>query len=293
MTTLMTINALDLYRRDTPADLARYAAVEDLIRQEDPDVIAVQEIIADGPDSTAKRPGAVRGLRRLADAVQRRCDVDGQPAVAVGGIMHHTGLLWRDGIHPVPDSLHTLTRDDAGMWHCAVSVVLDLGGARLRVGSVQLSPFDLTWATMDVAQVLRVFNTGDVPGLVGGDWNCLGGDPDYDPDPYQDAPWHPDHVYQLTDTGEVDRRPARRLEARHLGRMRDCARLAGVDWAATTGHHPADHHPPRRVDRWYATHHLPDNTVTGLRTISADRVATITDHLPVIVDIDHRTLTRT
>ncbi|WP_433531325.1 hypothetical protein ACQPYA_04225 [Micromonospora sp. CA-263727] len=289
MTTLMTINALDLYERDTPVELARYAEVEGLIREVDPDIIAVQEIISDGADSAAKRLGAVDGLRRLAAAVKRRCEVDGQPAVAVGGMRCHTGLLWRDGIQPVRGTLRPLTREDDGMWHCGVSVVLALRGRRLRVGSVQLSPFSLLWARMDIAQVLRVFNADDVPGLVGGDWNSIGADPDYDPDPYPGVPWHPDHVYQLTDSGEVDRGPGRRLD---LGRMRDCARLAGVEWTATTGHHPADNHPPRRADRWHATHGVPGDAIIDLRTISADRVGTITDHRPVIVDIDDRALPR-
>jgi endonuclease/exonuclease/phosphatase family metal-dependent hydrolase len=286
VTTFLSINAFNLYRTDTDAAQARYAQIEDLIRSVDADVIAVQEIIAEGETTAAKRPTAVAGLRRLATAVDRRCDVDGQPAVAVGGIIHHTGLLWRDGITPVPGSLHTLTREGAGMWHCAVSVILDLGGPHLRVGSVQLSPFDLTWSTMDTSQLLRVFNADSVPGLLGGDYNCVGADPGYDPDPYTGQPWHPDHVYQLTDTGDVDRRPAHRLESPRLGRMRDCARLAGAPWTATTGHHPGDHHPPRRIDRWYATHHLPEQAVITVEVLDAARIGQATDHLPLLTTTD-------
>jgi len=290
LTILLSINAFNLYGHDTAAELGRYAQIEELIRSIDADVVAVQEIIADGADTAAKHPIAVAGLRRLATAVDRRCDVDGQPAVAVGGIIHHTGLLWRDGIEPVPGSLHTLTREGAGMWHCAVSVILDLGGARLRVGSVQLSPFDMGWAARDISQLLRVFNTGRVPGLLGGDFNCIAADAAYDPDPYAGQPWHPDHVYQLTDTGEVDRRPAHRLEAERLGRMRDCARLTGAPWTATTGHHPGDNHPPRRIDRWYATHDVSDAAIIELTVADAVTVGNTTDHLPVMVHADESTL---
>ncbi|MCN0178641.1 hypothetical protein [Salinispora arenicola] len=123
---------------------------------------------------------------------------------------------------------------------------------------------------------------------------CIGGDPDFDPDPYQGRRGHPEHVYQLTDTGEVDRRPARRhLEAQHLGGCGTVPASPACPVVATTGHHhPTDNHPPRRIDRWYATDDLPDNTVTSLRTISADRARTATDHLSVIVDIDDRALAR-
>ncbi|MBO3736686.1 endonuclease/exonuclease/phosphatase family protein [Actinoplanes flavus] len=284
MITVASINTYNLYAAD--ADEPRYRQLEALIRDLDADIVAVQEITAAGADQEQKRPGAVRGLRRLATAVDHICDIDGEPAVAVGGLIRHTGLLWRDGITPVPGSLHTLTREGGGMWHSAVSVVFDFAGRPLRVGSVQLSPFDLTWSTMDCAQLLRVFNSGATPGLLGGDFNCIGSDRAYDPDPYQGLSWHPDHAYQLTATGEVDRRPAHRLEASHLGRMSDCARLTGADWAATTGHHPADNHPARRIDRWYATHHFPTEAVTGYTVVDPDAVGDTTDHLPVVVTFD-------
>ncbi|MEV6927057.1 endonuclease/exonuclease/phosphatase family protein [Dactylosporangium sp. NPDC051485] len=284
---LLTVNALDLYRFPGDAVLEeRYERVAALIRSFDADIIAVQEIIADGVDAAAKRPGAVAGLRQLAEAVGRRCDADGVPALAVGGIMHHTGLLWRDGITVVPGSVHTLTREGAGTWHCAVSAVFDVGGPRMRVGSVQLSPFDQTRNVMDVNQLLRVFNPGDVAGFLGGDFNGVGADPGYDPDPYQGVGWHPDFVYQLDQDGAVDRRATVRLESPRLGRMQDCARLAGVPWTATTGHHPADAHPSRRIDRWYGTHHVPAAAILGVAVADRAVVGDCTDHCPVLVEVD-------
>ena len=313
MITLATVNAYNLYATD--ADEPRYRQLEELIRDLAADIVVVQEIISDGTktrqeadhkpaaDTTErtaplpranleqKRLGAEHGLRRLAAATDHEYEVNGEPALAVGGIIHHTGLLWRRGITPVPRSLHTLTREGAGMWHCAVSQIFDVGnGKRVRVGTAQLSCFDLTWATSDVSQLLRVFNAGDVPGLLGGDFNCLGSNPDYDEDPYPGVPWHPDHAYQLTDTGAVDRRPAHRLEAEHLGRMRDCARLLAAPWQQTTGHHPTDHNPGRRLDRWYTTHDLPAEAITGYTVIDADTVGDTTDHLPVVITLDESAL---
>jgi len=68
--------------------------------------------------------------------------------------------------------------------------------------------------------------------------------------------------------------------------MRNCALLAAAGWAPTTGHHPGDHHPPRRIDRWYATWHLPDAAVRGHRTLDAAAVGTCTDHAPVVIEVD-------
>ena len=172
------------------------------------------------------------------------------------------------------------------MWHCAVSVVLDLGGTPIRVGSTHLSSFDMNWAVQDVAQLLRVFNTGTVPGLLGGDFNGIGSNSTYDPDPYIGVPWHPDHAYQLTDTGTVDRRPAHRLEADHLGRMRDCARMTATPWAPTSGHHSTDSQPARRLDRWYTTYDFPSQAVTRYTVADPAQVGELTDHLPIMIDIN-------
>ena len=325
MVTLMSVNALNLYGCDTAAEQKRFRGLEALIRARDPDVIAAQEIISTGeaeaaaagrsfpilPTAQDKAPGAIEGLRRLAEATDRNCMVAGLPAVAVGGVIHHTGLLWRDGIEPVPGMLHPLMREGAGMWHCAIAAVLDFGGPKARIGSVQLSPFDQGWAARDVNQLLRVFNRDDVPGFLGGDFNGLGaqqvirGDSYewYDRNPYVyggkfGIPWHPDHAYQLDDDGTVDRQAAARLEHPRIGRMRDCALITGTEWTPTTGFFSQDKHPDRRVDRWYATCHVPDSAVTGFRVAAVDEVRVtidgelveLTDHLPVEVDINESAL---
>lgn len=284
--TFATVNAWNLY--DTDAHEGRYAALEALIQALDVDVLAVQEIVArpSSPSDPAVRSVAEQRLHRLAEAIDRRCEVDGQPTLAVGGGSHHAALLWRDGITPVNESLDRFERAPAGMWHSMVTAVLDVGGPRLRIGSVQLSPFDpgMGWGWRDAGQVLRAMHRDSTPGLIGGDWNALGSDPAYDPDPYADAAWHPDHAYQYGPDGRLDRSAARRLE--EIGRMRDCARIVDAPWTPTTGHHPVDHHPPRRIDRWYATHHVPDAALVGYRVADSYAVGATTDHLPVLVTLD-------
>jgi hypothetical protein len=122
------------------------------------------------------------------------------------------------------------------------------------------------------------------PGFLGGDFNGIGaqqvirgdGYEWYDRNPYIyggkfGVPWHPEHAYQLDD-GEVDRQAAVRLEHPRIGRMRDCALLSGTEWIPTTGFFSKDNHPDRRVDRWYATHHVSDTAVTGFRVVPVDEV---------------------
>ena len=61
---------------------------------------------------------------------------------------------------------------------------------------------------------------------------------------------------------------------------------------------PADRHPERRIDRWYATHHVPEAAVTGYRvtpvedlTVVIDgRTVELTDHCPIEIDVDERAL---
>ncbi|MFD0203367.1 hypothetical protein ACFVG9_21610 [Saccharothrix carnea] len=185
------------------------------------------------------------------------------------------------------------------MWHSLVTAVFDLGGPRLRVGSVQLSPFDpgLGWGWADAGQVMRAMNSTAILGLVGGDWNGLGattvtlpdgGVTDYDPDCYAGVEWYPDHAYQLDEHGLPDRSVARRLEG--PSRFRDCARIADAPWTPTSGRFPADRHSPRRIDRWYATHHFPDAAVTGFGVVGAEVVGLCTDHDPVVVEVDESVL---
>ncbi|GAA3392887.1 endonuclease/exonuclease/phosphatase family protein [Cryptosporangium minutisporangium] len=298
----VSLNTLDLYGSEEPSAQERFRAVEAFLRVVDADVVAVQEIIAPERDWQEKAELAERHVQQLAEATGRRCTVDGVPACGVGGGVHHTALLWRDGIEVVPGTVTRLGRAEAGMWHSLVAAVFDLGGPTVRIASVHLSPYSATWRELDAAQVLRAVNFGPTPGLVGGDFNGVGADPAYDPDPYRlgltapgrdadgVAPWHPVYAHACGPDGAVDRRAAALLE--HSGRLQDCARLAGAPWTATVGHWPTDPHPPRRIDRWYGSWHLPPEAVTGFRVLDGRfapgflPLREVSDHLPVEVTLD-------
>lgn len=303
---LASVNAFNLYGSREPADRERFGRVEDLIAGLDADVVAVQELVMRGA-APGNHPMAVLAelVRTLAKQVGRRagrvyrCEIPGGDiACALGGGIHHTALLWRDGVEPVEGTLGRFGRDPAGMWHSLVTAVFEAEGesTRFRVGSTQFSPFDpgIGWGWADAGQVMRAMSAGGVPGWVGGDWNGLGSDEHYDPDPYvpldpytqgeNQLVWHPDFAYQYGPAEAVDRSAAVRLE--RIGRFRDAARILDAPWTPTTGHHPADRHPPRRIDRWYATHNVPAAAVRALEVAPAEVVGEDTDHLPVVLTVD-------
>jgi endonuclease/exonuclease/phosphatase family metal-dependent hydrolase len=303
-----TYNLLNLFAADTAEARQHYEAIVAVVRALDADVLAVQEILA--PDAAA----AAERLRGLADDAGMRCEVPGSPgsagapgsvgsdaAVAFGGHGYHVGLMWRDGIEPVPGSLRRYGGRD--FWHGLALVTLDVGGTRIRHGSFHATPFSPGMRADQnerlVAAVTRP--VGGPPVLVGADWNTECADRIltgqtwdlYEPaDPYAGVEWFADLIYQCQwDYDErgrrrhwADRRPGDVLWA---GGLHDVAAVTGAGWQPTTGHHPADvygaHGVRRRIDAVRVTgpllpvvraHHVHDTAQT--------RAAS--DHLPVTVE---------
>ena len=166
-----TYNVLNLFQDDSAAGRERYRLVAESIRAAGPDVLAVQEIRAPGQATARAR------LRRLADDVGLRCGVprpDGdrdQPALALGAHGYHCGLMWRDGIEPVPGSLRC---HGAGyFWHSLASVTLDVGGVQVRHAAHHATPFGRRLRADQNETGRRPAGPprGGPPTLVGADWN--------------------------------------------------------------------------------------------------------------------------
>ncbi len=290
-----TYNMLDL----SSSEGSHYAAVIEVIRSLGTDVLAVQEILAPDPDTAAER------LRRLAADTGMHCDAPSggvpAPALAFGGHGYHVGLLWRDGIEPLPDSLRCHGGRD--FWHGLAQVTLDVGGTLVRHASFHAAPFgrDLRVAQNErlVAAVTRP--PGRPPALIGADWNTECADRVlvdgqwrlFEPeDPYADAPWFADLVYQCEwdydRTGRrwhrADRRPGDVLWS---GGLHDAAAVLGAPWRPTTGHHPADvygaHGIRRRVDAVRVTAGLVP-ALDGYEVCEPADAAVASDHLPVTVE---------
>jgi hypothetical protein len=309
-----TYNLLNLFAADTAEDRQHYETIAGVIRTLDTDVLAVQEILAPDPATAAER------LRRLADDAGMRCDAPGSPApvalsgpagpadppgleaaVAFGGHGYHVGLMWREGIEPVPGSLRRYGGRD--FWHGLALVTLDVGGTRIRHGSFHATPFSPGLRADQnerlVAAVTRP--AGEAPVLVGADWNteCADRIPDghdwnpYEPaDPYAGVEWFADLVYQCQwDYDErgrrrhrADRRPGDVLWA---GGLHDVAAVTGADWQPTTGHHPADvygaHGIRRRIDAVRVTAPLVP-ALRAHRVHDTEQTRAASDHLPVTVE---------
>jgi endonuclease/exonuclease/phosphatase family metal-dependent hydrolase len=297
-----TYNLLNLFEAGTAEARQHYEGIVAVIRALDTDVLAVQEILAPDPATAAGR------LRGLADDAGMRCEVPRSPdppgpetAIAFGGHGYHVGLMWRDGIEPVPGTLRCYGGRD--FWHGLALVTLDVGGIRIRHGSFHATPFSRGMRADQnerlVAAVTRP--AGEPPVLVGADWNTECADRIltgqtwdlYEPaDPYAGVEWFADLIYQCQwDYDEqgrrrhrADRRPGDVLWA---GGLHDAAAVTGASWQATTGHHPADvygaHGVRRRIDAIRVTGPLVP-AVRAHRVHETAQTRAASDHLPVTAD---------
>ena len=293
-------NMLDLFADDSAGAREHYEMVVAVIRSLDADVLAVQEILA--PDG----PAAARRLAQLAGDTGLHSEVPGaggrgEAALAVGGHGYHVGLLWRDGIEPVPGSLRC-RGGGQDFWHGLALVTLDVGGATIRHGAFHATPFSRGLrADQNERLVAAVTRPAGEPALVGADWNTESADRVlsagtwqlYEPaDPYAGAPWFADLIYQCEwkyDEGGrrrhwADRGPGDVLFA---GGLYDVAALTGAQWQPTTGHHPDDvygqHGIRRRIDGIRVTEPLIE-AMQAHWVLDTPQTRAASDHLPVTVE---------
>jgi endonuclease/exonuclease/phosphatase family metal-dependent hydrolase len=301
-----TYNLLDLFAADSAEDRRHYETIAGVIRDLAADVLAVQEILAPDAETAARR------LRQLAGDAGLNCEVPGSPdaegpggpgggpqaAIAFGGHGYHVGLMWRDGIEPVPGSLRCYGGRD--FWHGLALVTLDVGGTLVRHGAFHASPFCRRLRADQnerlVAAVTRP--RGEPPVLVGADWNTESADrvpagPLYEPgDPYAGVEWFADLIYQCQwdydQQGRrrhwADREPGDVLWA---GGLHDAAAVTGAAWQPTAGHHPADAYGARGVLRRIDAVRVTGALVPALRAhqvIDTARTREASDHLPVVVE---------
>ncbi|WP_372663511.1 hypothetical protein [Amycolatopsis kentuckyensis] len=287
---MITLGSANLWNYDGNND-----ELTALLARQNAHVLMVQELVSsprgvDLDEPAERRRAAARVLRKLADDLNMNC-LDTVEAVGTSLTRHHTGLLWHNDLHAIPGSL---MRYDSHIYrnsHGMVTIVLDVGGKKLRVASAHLSPTDpgMSAGYLDAGLIHRALHREDgIPGLVGGDWQGIGSDVKHDPHPYLGVEWNPAIAYHYDNNGRVDRDAAYRLEQNF--RFKDCQIFTGTRWAQTTGHHRTDRQPPRRIDRIYATHDFPDDALVALRTLSPAEVGQCSDHCPVLVDIDETEL---
>lgn len=167
MVTVWTYNLKDYLRHDSAAERARHRLVELVIRDGQPDVIAVQEL----PGHSLAR--AEDALLRLASATGMVCQLgqnyDGPVAVVPGG--HDDlalGLMWRESIWADPDGLAAFTGPQ--WWQGLLLVELHIDGRRLWHGSYHAAPKAGGLRRREEAALIVAAMAGKT-GVIGGDFN--------------------------------------------------------------------------------------------------------------------------
>jgi hypothetical protein len=306
-----TYNLLDLGAGDPADGAGHYATVAESIRALRTDVLAVQEICAPGlPESRAL-------LLRLAADTGLRCLVPGPggeavPALCPGSRGYHLGLLWRDGIEPVPGSFHVR---NVGFWHALGWVTLDVGGPAVRHAVYHASPFGrkirADQSEIVVASLARPGGAAErAPTLIGADWNGESADRIRDPatgrwelyepgDPYAGVDWFEDLVHQCEwDYDEQGRRRHRvdrtAGDVLWAGGLHDAAAVLRAPWQPTAGHHRGDaygaHGVKRRIDGVRVTAEVVP-ALRAHRVTDTGLTRRASDHLPVTVEYDPAAIT--
>lgn len=298
-----TYNVLDLGADDSAAGAEHYKTVVESIQALHTDVLAVQEIR--GPDV----PAARQLLLRLADDTGLRCLVprpegDPVPALCPGSRGYHLGLLWRDGIEPVPGTFRSRNSD---FWHALGWITLDLGGPAVRHAVYHAPPFGrkirVDQNELLVANLARPRDR--VPTLVGADWNGESADRIRDPatgrwhlyepgDPYADVDWFDDLVHQCEwDYDEQGRRRHRvdrtAGDVLWAGGLHDAAAVLRAPWQATVGHRRDDPYGARGVRRRIDGVRATPEVIPALRAhrvTDTDLTRRASDHLPVTVEYE-------
>lgn len=301
MIRFMTYNLLNYGWDSSASELARREKLHQIIREADPDVLAVQEIRP--PEGEDVIDGSRRLVRELAAATGLECDLGGgEASVAIGNTSFSVALLWKKGLVPV----QWQARSGIQFWHSMASLAVDIDGRHIVHHSFHATPFGRARRADEAERVLSVmtrFHQGS-PAIIGADWNVVSADrvqlsgesEFYDPDPYQAGDWYADLVYQCLWTTDragkrqwsADRTPGDVLCA---GGIKDAAVVSKSPWMATTGHWPDDPYQPRRIDAIKMTEQFAPALKT-FHVIRNDLTLSASDHLPVICEYEPKEITR-
>jgi len=300
--TFTSYNTMDLFESRLPRAQLHYISVVELIRTLRPDVLAVQEIRGRPRQSTI-------WLRTLAYDTGMKCEIAsgrrGEPevALAIGSHGYHSGLLWQPGTDVVSGSFRET--EPGRLYHSAAWLTFRFDGRLVRLASFHATPFDRELRARENSALLSMLTEGpggDLPLLIGGDWNAESADLVldestgkhvlYEPgDPFAGAAWQDDMIHQCYFSEEpdgtrhwVDRSAG---EVLRDGGLHDAAAVLRAPWQATSGHFPGDGYGAvgilRRIDAIRVT----EDVVPALRkyrVVDNDKARRASDHLPVTVE---------
>ncbi|MEU3572975.1 endonuclease/exonuclease/phosphatase family protein [Kitasatospora sp. NPDC036755] len=298
-----TYNLFNLGSVKSRQEQDRYDLLVQVIRDLDPDVLAVQEIIGRTPEAAATV------LRRLADDTSLDCRVvrprdDSAPTLALASSTHdfHTAVLWRPGTEPVRGGWRGY---DGGVdfWHSMATVVLDVGGPEpVKFASYHGDPFRGDFRFNEARRVHSAFRSG-VLGAIGSDSNSISADRRpggayYDHDPYteQDHEWLEYQVLWREDPEDPPVADRRAGEVLHRGGLLDAAAVLDAPWQPSAGHWSDEDGDPdiwgeRRIDHARVTRRLAPALRTH-RIVRTEQSLAASDHCPVVAELDLRALTQ-
>jgi endonuclease/exonuclease/phosphatase family metal-dependent hydrolase len=245
----------------------------ELLRFLRPDVLCLQEIYAVGAD-----------LAELDGLVSSIADALGMAAFAVPARHSdcHLAILWR----PEYDVLSQRAYD-LQMWHGLGVVRLDVGAeVPLAVAVTHLGPWNTDKQLADAITLTGQLPLSDAT-ILGTDWNSFGADPEYDGEPDWSAlppEWIERHVRWNDDPAAprvADRRPAQLMQR---SGFHDAAPTLGARWKATGGHRGGW---ARREDVFWTTRPA---ALRDYQVIDTQAAQKLSDHLPVVVDLDPQAL---
>lgn len=249
---------------------------QELLRFLRPNVVCLQEIYAAGA-----------GKAELENLVSSIADALGMDAFAVPARHSdcHLAVLWRPEYDVLSQRAYDLL-----MWHGLGVVRLDVGAeVPLTVAVSHLGPWHPDKQLADATTLTGQLPLSDAM-ILGADWNSFGADPDYDREPDWSAlpsEWIERHVRWNDDPNAprlADRRPAQMM--RRSG-FHDAAPTVGVPWQATGGHRGGW---SRREDVFWTSRPA---ALRNYQVIDTPIARTLSDHLPIVVDLDPQALTET
>lgn len=284
---VLTWNPLDYGRWRSGAEIARCSKVPEIIASERPDLVCIQEIMCDEA-----------GYVELAWQTGLECHIPvsgSEPVVALapGRDRRGVGLMWNPGtMTPVPDSRHTFEKTP--MTQGMVVADFTVGGKSLTAASTHFTARcgpNVRYTEAVIAT--RWLYSANENALVGADWNCVSaarrrhGYP-YDHDPFADLPWREDFISSCRwdDLGHwADRTP---MEVMERGGLHDLTAELGGPWQRTVGYWKPTS-IEKRIDGVRATRAVV-KAARSSRTIDTEETRSVSDHLPVVYEIDESAL---
>ncbi|MDT0321862.1 endonuclease/exonuclease/phosphatase family protein [Streptomyces millisiae] len=303
----MRIANLNAYKLSpTARGSAGWQARITAIREINPDILAVQEVVVDERALPRERwnSAAAEVIHDLAEQCGLTATArasSGRPHVAMAANGHrpwYTALMWRPStVSLLPDSFAPYGAPD--FWHGLTTASFDVGGPEpLIVASYHGDPFRPNFRADEALRIKGIFRrTGGVkPGFLVGDFNAPSAaviDGEYYDDEWYRDQHHDDLEFQVQAGTIGGAQLADRRQAQALlrgGNMVDAAAHLEAAWRPTVGHWAdgrGDPDPwgPRRIDLILATRPVAPALVSYATHRSAAALDA-SDHLPVIADFD-------